>query len=211
MNAKRLLTITVLLNTGQTNAFVGPARAAAQRLVAAARAKMQNKAISTVRIAVQPDNQKRAMGTIAGGVAGYYTTNENDSFGQKIVKTGIGATAGFAAAGTSQIGVIHSRVTDLYKTGARKVDIQNVKDGLAKTEVALAKRIGEAESSLKQHTMATAEELKSAVCKDMAHEINGVKVALNETERRLASQMRNGFENNKSLHAKAYEMLIGKK
>lgn len=213
MNTKCLVIITALLSTAQAHTFVGlgVGRAIAQRLITAVRAR----GAQTIRIAAQSENQKRTLGVIAGGTAGYYTTNEDDSLGQKVVKTGLGAGVGFAVVGTSQIGAIHSRVTamhprvkDLYQTAARKVD---VKDGLTKTEAALRQRIGAAESSIKQHTTSTAAELQGSMTQNLKYEVDGVKHALTETEKRLAGQMKDGFEKNKTLHGKAYDFLTRKK
>lgn len=211
MNTKHLVIIIVLLSTAQTHTFAGAARIAAQRLVTAVRAK----GAQTIRVAAQPENQKRALGTVAGGAAGYYTTNEDDSLGQKVIKTVLGAGVGYAVAGTSQIGAIHSRVKDMhpqikeiYQTAARKVD---VRDGLKGTEAALRSRIGSAEVAMKNHTSQTAAELQGSMAKNLAYEVNDVKHALTETEKRLAGQMTAGFEKNKGLHAKAYDILTGKK
>lgn len=213
MNTKHLLIITALLSATQTNTFVGVGvgRAIAQRLVAAVRAR----GAQTIRVAAQPENQKRALGTVAGGAAGYYITNEDDSLGQKVIKTGLGAGVGYAVAGTSQIGAIHSRVKamhprvkDLYQTAARKVD---VKTGLSKTEAALRARIGSVEASMKNHTSQTAAELQGSMAKNLKHEVDGVKTALKKTEKHLADQMKDGFEKNQTLHGIAYKFMTRKK
>ena len=223
MNIKRLFVVVAFLSVNQTYSFVGLSvgRAIVHRLVAASRVR----GAQIMRIGGQPENQKRAFGTVAGGAAGYYTTNEDDSFGQKVVKTGLGAGVGYSMVGTSQIGVIHTKVKDmhpkvvnLFETAARKKDLialeatvkthvsqkaQGLQEYLKKAFKVIGRRGGRKLDGVEKRL---SYQMKSGLSKAES----ALTSRIGDAKQQLSTQMAKGFKDNRTVGQKALEVLTGK-
>ncbi len=189
MNTKQLLVITALLSSAQTDTFVGPARATAQRLVMAARTKTQVARVgvqTAKRVITQKvtENPKRAAATVAGGVTGYYAAG--DSWSQKAAGTAGGVALGFT------LGNQGSRLEDV------QIRVKDIQGGVKSLEATAARKndLLATEAALKGHAKSLHDSLVGTTKEGFAK----TRQALKNGEDRLSAQMNAGFEENKALH-----------